>query len=284
MHHLSKSQWRTLVALSAFLSLGKTFGDDSKSPEFQQTIRQLADVRARIKAYDVTITGKVDNKVERQQLSDGSIYEVERVPTGFTLEIVFDAVQSKLLAARKDTYRIKATGKLETTDWSVFGRSQDEVKTAETWTSVRGAFFHKGSIVFFDPLGLGICFAPEFRRGDPWERTVANYLKWPRDFQAKQLGDGKVQFTRSRFSMVIDTERDHWPVSMVSHRTADEINIKTDIKLVSKNGFWVPDSATVGFKDETTELDFWWHSVNQPVAKKRFAREEILVTYGIIIR
>ena len=56
----------------------------------------------------------------------------------------------------------------------------------------------------------------------------------------------------------------------MTSRATREINIKTNLTLAKTHGQWLPETGTVFLKDETTKLQFQWHSVNQPIPRDRF--------------
>jgi hypothetical protein len=165
----------------------------------------------------------------------------------------------------------------------VYARRLAPLGKNERWKTVRGGFMGSPPPEFFDPLGLGICFGAEFRRGDPWETIVPNYLGWRDKFQITNMPEGKVQFEGHDFSMVIDTQRGHWPISMSSARSKTEINIMTELKLANVNDNWVPTEGTVFLPDETTELSFKWHSVNQDIPAERFTPADAKSRYGVSV-
>ena len=268
-----------VALLLAPLTLLPALGEETNRTGFHKTVRQISEARSRIDSYDVTITGKVSNIPKRVRLSDGSEYEIEKVPVSFTLRMAFDKVQGKLLVARQDSYRLRSTGEKETAKWRIFGRRLKEIEDSEKWTSEKGQFIGAWT-PFFDPLALGVCFDAEFHRGDPWERIVANYLEWSDDFKVQNLADGKVRYQNHQFSIVIDTRRGQWPVEMIRSR-GDNIQQKTELKIANVHGHWLPEAATVTLPKEATTLHFEWHSVNQPIPEARFMREDIESRFGL---
>lgn len=257
-----------LVLVLSLLSFDKAVGQEGNGLTFHEAIQRLAEARSRIKSYDVTITGKIDSKVEFVRLSNGSTYEVEEIPTGFTLNMVFDREQSRLLVARQNTHRLKSTGEIVTSEWNIFGRTLETLPKGQHWTIDRGRYIGKHT-AFFDPLGLGLGFEAEFRRGEPWETIVENYHQWS-TVPIKQRTDGMLQFEDHQYSIVIDPERDYWPITMTNRGNREIISIKTNLTHAKIHGQWLPEAGTVFLKDETTRLKFEWHSVNQPIPKNRF--------------
>ena len=165
----------------------------------------------------------------------------------------------------------------ETTGWRVFGRTLEPIEDKQRDIG-RGRFI--GSRVeFFDPLALGLSFEAEFRGGDRWERVIANYLEWPNDFRVQNLADGRERYENKDRWFVIDTKRDHWPIAM-NQRHANTVEIQTAIKLTSVDGYWLPSYAAIFVPNETVILQFDWHSVNRPIPKERFTKQDIEARFG----
>jgi hypothetical protein len=269
----------TVTFLLPLLNLATAVAEDANGSGFHDAIRKIAEARSRIKSYDVTITGKVESEVGREHLADGSVQEIEKTVIAFTLKMVYDKEQSKLLVARKNAYGLKSTGEVVSGNWRVFGRTLEAVQRGGRWTTGRSRFIGTWT-EFFDPLALGLCFEGEFRRGDPWERVVANYLKWRDTYQMENFPDGKVRFKDEQYSIVIDTKRDQWPVTM-TRSGPGKLWLETDLRLANVHGHWLPEAGAVEVPRRRTDLMFDWHSVNRPIPKERFMRKEIESRYGL---
>ena len=247
---------------------------------FHAAIRRIANARSRIHSYDLTITAKVVSTQRSQRLSNGEVRRIERIPTGFVLHMVYQQEPSRLVVARQNRYKVQASGESLTREWKVFGRELTQEDLSGAHNIDMGRYFGSRP-EFFDPLGLGLNFPGEFRLGDPWQSTIANYLKWKDDYTAQESTEGSVQFTNELFSFVIDTKRDHWPVRMSRFDEQKAHLIETELALAKVFGHWLPSTATVVLPGEATFLQFDWHSVNKPTAEARFTPDDVMRRYGL---
>ena len=213
--------------------------------------------------------------------TDGTAYEVTKVPVGFTLRAVCDEEQSETCCRPAQRIRQKATGQIESTAWRVFGRTLEQPKEGDTWTDDKGRFLGAW-MEFFDPLGLGLSFPAELRRGDPWTTIVANYLKWPDDFRREDLADRKRPISRREG---LNSDRHQSEGNGLSVRLVPKViksNLRRNYRLPG-----TPRPLDAGGCDGCPTWRDMGSSfssgtrVNQPVPKERFTQKDIQERFGV---
>lgn len=126
-------------------------------------------------------------------------------------------------------------------------------------------------LLLFDPMAIGLVFCGDFRTGLTFEAQIAGFLDSPPDLAHSIQHDknGIVTWTSNTdTTIVIDTKRSHWPLSLDYNRG----NITWDIQLGKYKDFDVPLSATLKCKVgrteryDVTKIKFQWERINEPVS------------------
>lgn len=257
---------------------------------FHSAIQDVADERAKILSYHVTIKGRISGVPEVVSLTDGSVRATKRTPVGFDLELVSDSVNPRQLIARRNTTLNRLNGVSEIARWRVF------LETGSWKVHYNGSDDMEGRLVaverfaekpkHFDPLALGLYFG-EFETGDSLDSIVRNYLAWKKDFREFDCGRGQtcyrgeLPFDGLLFQLTIDRGRGHWPISLA---VGEPPRIQTHVRIGQVSGQWLPQTATYRSSYTTTELEFDWHSVDEPLDESLFRVSDIEAKYDFSVR
>lgn len=249
------------------------------APDFQSTIRKVAESRAGIKSYELSVQADVDDDALPQETTVGTTFVPSRKLVAFTLDVVSDAATDSLLVARRDRFE-DLVNKVQTTqDWHVYVTTPDRVLVARDGNIAAVDHQRVEKPRYFDPLGLGLAFEGEYFRGDTWKTTVNNYLEWKSvRFQSDSEGVLRYSTNGGDVLIEIDSTKDFWPVKL--QVSLDRTLFVTETKLGLVVGRWLPESARVKTRGMETRLRFTWKSVNSPVAG-RFRLDDLKSRYAV---
>ena len=149
-----------------------------EAPDFQSTIRKLAEARAGIKSYELSVPADVDDDALPQETTAGTTVVPSRKLVAFTLDVVSDTATDSLLVARRDRFEDLVTKVQTTQDWHVYVTTPDRVLGARDGNIASVDHKRVEKPRYFDPLGLGLAFEGEYFGGHTWKTTVNNYLEW----------------------------------------------------------------------------------------------------------
>lgn len=264
------------------LALASQVLSGEEAVDLHATIRELAEARASIKSYELSVAARVQDDPRPVKNTLGETVTPRRKLVAFTIDFANDAASESFLVARRDRFEDLATGVQTTEDWRIYA-------TTPEW-SLQGrrgeaAILEKTRRVekpkYFDPLGLGLAFEGEYHRGDSWQTIVGNYLKWQQG-QAERLDDGMLRFgdrvINPQVVIEIDPARDYWPVR--HQRSSTNSPFLTELKLQRMHERWLPHKAHVKSRRMEADLRFSWHSLDSQV-QSRFQVADIQTRYAV---
>ena len=265
-----------LILINLTIGLTHTISAD-EGLSLQDAVQRFADSRRNIRTYDVSISADVIDAAEPVLLTNGETSTPTERLVAFTLEVVANVREGKILVARLDRMENIESGRRENRKWKVWVSEPHQAidKTYRVGRVLSGGSRPK----FFDPLALGLGFGSEYRRGDALSRIVQNYSRWP-PWKSGKVERGLLRFgSKDAVYLEFDSEKDCSPVALHS-KGESSMPFEVKISLSKIAGNWLPKTAAVVSEDQQQQLIFTWHSVNESV-EPRFSLDDIANRYQI---
>lgn len=243
----------------------------------QDAVKRFAESRRKITTYAVSVTADVDDAAEPVRLSNGETYIPKEKLVAFTLEVVANVSDGRILVARLDRFENIESGESENRTWQVWV-TQPRRGSGESFGS--GRLLSGGTKPeFFDPLAIGLGLGGEYSRGDPLAKIVKAYLSWPR-WKSERSGMGRLRFgSKQAVYLEFDPNKDYSPTELHS-KQGNSTPFEVRLGLSKVDGHWLPTTGDVVTGDQKQTLTFTWHSVNESV-DSRFSPEDIANRYQI---